>query len=262
MSCTDSHAHLDDPGFDADREAVLERARAAGVIRILTIAEATHPAAVEKTLLLAAENDGFLWVAAGVHPHEARHATSDLLDELAARATQRRLLAWGEIGLDYHYDHSPRDVQQGVFRQQLRRARGLDLPVIIHCREAWDDCLRILEEEWADSRLGGILHCFSGSTAAAARAVAWGFLISFAGNVTFPKGESLRAAAATVPLEHLLIETDCPYLAPQPHRGKRNEPAFVVEVAAELGRLRGLSADEMGRRTTENFLRLFPRART
>jgi TatD DNase family protein len=262
VSCTDSHAHLDAAGFDADREAVLQRAREAGVTRILTVAEATRPDDVEKTLLLAAEYDGFLWMAVGVHPHEARHANVELLDELASRATQRRLLAWGEIGLDYHYDHSPRDVQQEVFRQQLRRARGLDLPVLVHCREAWDDCLRILQEEWADSRLGGILHCFSGTAEVADQALGWGFLISFAGNLTFPKADALRAAAAVVPLEHLLIETDCPYLAPQAHRGRRNEPAYVVEVAAELGRLRGLSVEEMGERTTENFLRLFPRARS
>jgi len=262
VSFTDSHAHLDDERFDIDREAVLARAREADVTRILTIAEATRPADVEKTLLLAAEHDGFLWVAAGVHPHEARHATDELLDELASRATQRRLLAWGEIGLDYHYDHSPRDVQQDVFRKQLQRARGLDLPVIIHCREAWEDGLRILKEEWADSNLGGILHCFSGTADVAAQAIGWGFLISFAGTVTFPKAENLRAAAASVPLEHLLIETDCPYLAPQAVRGKRNEPAFVVEVAAELGRLHGLSREEVGERTMENFLRLFPRARS
>ncbi|MGH9788269.1 MAG: TatD family hydrolase [Candidatus Acidiferrales bacterium] len=261
MSFTDSHAHLDDAKFDADRDAVLARAREAGVTCILTLAEATRPADVEKTLLLAAEHDGFLWVAAGVHPHEARHATDELLDELASRAGQRRLLAWGEIGLDYHYDHSPRNIQQEIFRKQLQRARGLDLPVIIHCREAWDDALRLLEDEWADSQLGGILHCFSGTAEVAAQAVAWGFLISFAGNVTFARAENLRAAAAAVPLQSLLIETDCPYLAPQSLRGKRNEPAHVVEVAAELGRLHGLSGEEMGERTTENFLRLFPRAR-
>jgi TatD DNase family protein len=239
VNCTDSHAHLDDAAFDADREAVLQRAREAGVTRILTIAEATRPADVEKTLLLAAEHEGFLWIAVGVHPHESRHSTPELLDELLSRAAQPRILAWGEIGLDYHYDHSPRD-----------------------CREAWEDCLRILQEEWADSGLGGILHCFSGAAEVAAQAVEWGFLISFAGNVTFPKADDLRAAAAAVPLENLLIETDCPYLAPQAHRGRRNEPAYVVDVAAELGRLRGLSAEEMGERTTENFLRLFPRARS
>jgi len=262
VSFTDSHAHLDDERFDADREAMLVRARDAGVTRILTIAEATRPAGVEKTLLLAAEHESFLWVAIGVHPHEARHATDELLDEILSRAAQRRVLAWGEIGLDYHYDHSPRDVQQDVFRKQLQRARGLDLPVLVHCREAWDDCLRLLQDEWADSKLGGVLHCFSGAPEVAAQAVAWGFLISFAGTLTFPKAENLRAAAVAVPLENLLIETDCPYLAPQAVRGKRNEPAFVVEVAAELSRLRGLSRDEMGERTTENFLRLFPRART
>ena len=261
MSFTDSHAHLDDSRFDSNREAVVERARAAGVTRILTITEATQPTAVEKTMVLVSEHN-FLWTALGVHPHEARHATGALFDEVENLAQQPRVLAWGEIGLDYHYDHPPRDVQRAMFREQLQHAQSLRLPVIIHCREAWDDCLRILEEEWATSGLGGILHCFSGTSEIARRALDWGFLISFAGNVTFPRGEALRAAAAAVPLEHLLIETDCPYLAPQAARGKRNEPAFVVEVAAELGRLRGMSRDEIGARTTENFLRLFPRAHT
>ncbi len=261
MSFTDSHAHLDDARFDSDRDAVVERAYAAGVTRILTIAEATQPAAVEKTMVLVSEHN-FLWMALGVHPHEARHATSALFDEMENLVQQLRVLAWGEIGLDYHYDHSPRNVQQTVFREQLQRARSARLPVIIHCREAWDDGLRILEEEWASSGLGGILHCFSGTPEIARRGLDWGFLISFAGNVTFPRAETLRAAAATVPLEHLLIETDCPYLAPQTARGQRNEPAFVVETAAELGRLHDLSREEMGARTTENFLRLFPQART
>ena len=259
MSFTDSHAHLDDARFDADREAVLERARAAGVTRILTIAEATQPAAVEKTMVLLSEHS-FLWMALGVHPHEASHATGALLDEMENLVKQPRVLAWGEIGLDFHYDHSPRDIQKSVFREQLQRARSLHLPVIIHCREAWDDGLRILEEEWVSSSLGGILHCFSGTTEAARRALDWGFLISFAGTVTFPRAEELRAAAAAVPLEHLLIETDCPYLAPQAFRGQRNEPAFVVETAAELGRLHNLAGAELAARTTENFLRLFPRA--
>ena len=261
MSFTDSHAHLDDLRFDSDRDAVVERAYAADVARILTIAEATQPAAVEKTMVLVSEHN-FLWMALGIHPHEARHATGALLDEVENLARQPRLLAWGEIGLDYHYDHSPRDVQQSVFREQLQRARGVRLPVILHCREAWDEGLRILDEEWAASGLGGILHCFSGTPEIARRALDWGFLISFAGNVTFPRAEALRTAAAAVPLERLLIETDCPYLAPQTVRGKRNEPAFVVEVAAELGRLHNLSCEEMGARTTENFLRLFPQART
>lgn len=259
MSYTDSHAHLDDARFDPDRAEVVERARAAGVGCILTIAEATQPAAVEKTMLLLVEHN-FIWMALGVHPHEARHATAALLDEVENLVQQPRVLAWGEIGLDYHYDHSPRDVQQSVFRDQLQRARSLKLPVVIHCREAWDDCLRTLEEEWASSGLGGILHCFSDTPETARRALDWGFLISFAGNVTFPRAEALRTAAAAVPLESLLIETDCPYLSPQKARGKRNEPAFVVETAAELGRLHNLSGEEIGARTTENFLRLFPQA--
>ncbi|HXE74285.1 MAG TPA: TatD family hydrolase [Candidatus Xenobia bacterium] len=260
MSYTDSHAHLDDPRFDSDRAEALERARAADVGCILTIAEATQPVAVEKTMLLMVEHN-FLWMALGVHPHEARHATGALLDEVENLMKQPRILAWGEIGLDYHYEFSPRDAQQSVFRDQLQRARAIGLPVIIHCREAWDDCLRLLEEEWASSGLAGILHCFSGTAEHARRALDWGFMISFAGNLTFPRAEVLRAVAAAIPVEQLLTETDCPYLAPQAFRGQRNEPAFVVETAAELGRLHNLSREEMGARTTENFLRLFPRAK-
>lgn len=260
MAFTDSHAHLDDARFEEDRAAVLERARQAGVERILAIASGITAAECEKTLRLAGQHD-FLWAAVGVHPHEAGHASEELLAELERLAANPRVLAWGEIGLDYHYDHSARDIQEAVFRQQLQRARALKLPVIIHCREAWDDCLRILGEEWAGSGLGGILHCFSGDAEVARRALDWGFLISFAGNATFLRADNLRAAARGVPLEALLIETDCPYLAPQSVRGQRNEPAFVVEVAATLAGLHGLSREEMGARTSENFLRLFPRAR-
>lgn len=261
MVFTDSHAHLDDPRFDADRDAVLDRARQAGVARILTIGNGTRRDDFEKTLALV-ENHAVLWAALGVHPHDARHASDQLLGELEELVRSPRVLAWGEIGLDYHYDHSPHAVQQRVFRQQLQRARALQLPVIIHCREAWEDCLRILGEEEAGKGPGGILHCFTGPADVVYRPLDQGFLISFAGNVTFPRAEDLRAAAGAVPVEHLLTETDCPYLAPQRQRGRRNEPAYVVEVAAELGRLHGLARDEIGARTSENFLRLFPRART
>jgi TatD DNase family protein len=260
VAFSDSHAHLADERFDADREAVLTRAQEAGVARILTIAEGTRPDECEKTLALAGQH-GFLWAAVGVHPHEARHATETTFEAIETLAASPRVLAWGEIGLDYHYDHSPRDVQQTVFRRQLQRARACKLPVIIHCREAWDDCLKILGEEWAGAGLGGILHCFSGTVEVAQQALGWGFLISFAGNVTFPRAENLRDAARAIPVEHLLLETDCPYLAPQSVRGRRNEPAYVVETAAALGRLHGTSGEETGARTTENFLRLFPRAR-
>lgn len=260
MAFTDSHAHLADARFDADRDAVLQRAQEAGVERILTIAEATEVEECRKTLALAEQHD-FLWAAAGVHPHEARHATAKVFEQVEKLAESARILAWGEIGLDFHYDHSPRDVQQTVFRAQLQRARAAKLPVIIHCREAWDDCQRILGEEWASAGLGGILHCFSGTPEVARRALEWGFLISFAGNVTFRRAEELRGAARGVPVERLLIETDCPYLAPQSRRGQRNEPALVPEVAAELGCVHGMAREEMGARTSANFLRLFPRAR-
>jgi TatD DNase family protein len=259
VAFTDSHAHLDDARFDADRVAVLERARAAGVERILTIAGGTQAEELSRAVRLAEAHPN-LWAAVGLHPHEARHATEELLAALEAQAHSPRVLAWGEIGLDYQYDHSPRDAQQEAFRRQLHLARALRLPVVIHCRAAWDDCLRLLEVEWASSGLGGILHCFSGDAGVARCALDWGFLISFAGNVTFPRADNLRAAARETPLDRLLIETDCPYLAPQPMRGKRNEPAFVVETAAALARLRGMSGEELGARTTENFLRLFPQA--
>lgn len=235
---------------------MLARARAAGVERILTIGNGTRMADFQPTVELVQEHE-FLSAALGIHPHEASSASSELLSELEQMTQAPQVIAWGEIGLDYHYDHSPRDVQQAVFRQQLQRARAVELPVVIHCRDAWDDCLLILEEEWGGSGLGGILHCFSGSAQVAQQAADWGFLISFAGNVTFPRGESLRAVAKGLPLDLLLIETDCPYLAPQAVRGKRNEPAYVVEVATVLGHLHKVSREEVGQRTSDNFLRLF-----
>lgn len=258
-SYTDSHAHLDDERFATDVPDVISRAGAAGVGRILAIGLGTNGEAFRRTLGLA-ENHSAVWAAIGVHPHDAGDCTPGLLDEIEDLSQHPRVLAWGEIGLDYHYDNSPREDQQRVFRQQLQRARGLGLPVILHCREAWDDCLRILEEEWAASGLGGIFHCFGGSVEEARRGLDWGFLISFAGIVTFPKAGELRAVAKEIPLPRILIETDCPYLAPQAYRGKRNEPAYVVEVARELARVRGVGAEEMTCATTDNFLRLFPQA--
>ncbi len=173
------------------------------------------------------------------------------------------MIAFGEIGLDYYYDHSPREIQHDVFLKQLELARGAKLPVIIHCRpsetseNAWDDCLRLLEEHWASSGLGGILHCFTGSLEHANRALYMGFMISFAGNITFPKAQQIRDAAKDLPLERILIETDCPFLAPVPYRGKRNEPAFVKEVARQIGEIRGLATEEVGLQTSNNFYRFF-----
>jgi TatD DNase family protein len=178
-------------------------------------------------------------------------------------ARNPRVIAWGEIGLDYFYDHSPREVQQRVFVKQMEVARAAKLPIVIHCRpsdgsdNAWDDCLRLIHEQWAPSGLGGVMHCFTGNVEQAKRSLDLGFMISFAGNVTFPKAQNIRDAALEVPLDRLLIETDSPYLAPVPHRGKRNEPAYVKEVARQVGELRGVSAEEVGARTTQNFYRFF-----
>jgi TatD DNase family protein len=184
-------------------------------------------------------------------------------DELERLAKSPKVIAWGEIGLDYFYDHSPRDVQQRVFRQQMEMGRAAKLPIIIHCRpsnnseNAWDDVLRLIRENWATSGLGGILHCFSGTADHARAALDLGFMVSFAGNITFPKAQNIRDAASMVPLDRMFIETDCPYLAPAPHRGQRNEPAFVVEVARQIGELRGVDPEEIGQQTTTNFCTFF-----
>jgi TatD DNase family protein len=167
------------------------------------------------------------------------------------------VIAWGEIGLDYFYDHSPRETQQKVFREQMELAARAKLPIVIHCRDAWADCLRMMEEVWRPTGLGGILHCFTGTLEDALRGVEMGFLISFAGNSTYPKTQNLRDVAKALPFENILIETDCPYLAPPPYRGKRNEPAYVAEVARTLASVRDLPADEFAARTAGNFRRFF-----
>jgi TatD DNase family protein len=178
-------------------------------------------------------------------------------------AKHPKVIAWGEIGLDYYYDHSPREVQREVFTRQMELAARANLPIVIHCRpseasdNAWEDCLKLLREHWAAKALGGILHCFTGTDAQAKDALDLGFMISFAGNLTFPKAQQIRDAALEVPLDRLLIETDSPYLAPVPHRGKRNEPAFVKETARKLGELRGMTAEEVGEQTTQNFYKFF-----
>ena len=182
---------------------------------------------------------------------------------MQALARNPNVIAWGEIGLDYFYDHSPREVQRSVFLKQLEMARAARLPVVIHCRpsansqNAWDECLAILTEQWAPSGLGGVLHCFTGLKEHARQALDMGFMVSFAGNVTFPKAQNIRQAAQELPLERILIETDSPFLAPVPYRGKRNEPAFVGEVARQIGEVRGITTEEVGIQTAHNFYRLF-----
>ena len=254
----DSHCHIAMAEFDSDREAVVARAREAGVETMLVVgcadAEEGHRRAVQ-----VAETMG-LPVAAGVHPHDARLASKTLFDELAGWARQGRLAALGEIGLDFHYDHSPRPVQEEVFRHQLRLARELRLPVIVHTREADAETAQILEEEGA-GEVGGILHCFTGSAELARRVLDLDFFISFSGIVAFSRAEVIQQVAATMPLDRLLVETDAPFLAPPPHRGKRNEPAFVVEVARKIAQLRSTTEEEIGRAVGANFERLVRRAR-
>jgi TatD DNase family protein len=254
----DSHAHIDGPEFDADREAVVQRALDAGVSAILNVGTGDpHSGAFERALELGAKYES-VYTALGVHPHDAR-LFDDRVEERLGRLIREgsRVIAWGEIGLDFHYDNSPRPVQIDVFRRQLRLARDANLPVIIHTREAEDETIEILKSDWMGSELSGVMHCFSGSLALAESAIELGFSISFSGIATFKKADELRAVAKQVPLDRLLIETDCPFLTPVPFRGKRNEPAFVVEVARCLAELRNLSLPEIGRITTENFARLF-----
>jgi TatD DNase family protein len=255
----DSHAHLEFPDFDEDREQVFERARASGVEYILAIGGASGPDHLRSGLAIA-EGREHVWATAGIHPHEARLAIEDHFGQLASLASHPKIVAVGEIGLDYHYDHSPRETQRSVFTRQLEIAEAARLPVVIHCREAWDDCLRTLDEQWKRTALGGILHCFSGTLDDARRGMDMGFYISFAGNLTFPKAQNLRDVAAKIPRDRLLIETDSPFLAPVPKRGKRNEPAFVLHTAEQLAALHNLSAEEVGDFTTRNFLEFVGRS--
>jgi TatD DNase family protein len=258
----DSHAHLDGKRFDSDREQVLERARVAGVEAILAIGIGEGPGTLDCATKLADLYPG-LYATIGIHPHEAELATEVAFEELEQLSHHPKVIAWGEMGLDYFYDNSPRDVQARVFIRQMEQARAAKLPIIIHCRpsnkseNAWDDTLQLIQEHWASSGLGGILHCFTGGQHHARAALDMGFLISFAGNLTFPKAEAIREVAKRAPLDRILIETDSPFLAPVPYRGKRNEPAFVVEVAEKLGELRGMTQEEVGAQTAANFSRFF-----
>ena len=254
----DSHAHIDGPEFDADREQVIQRARDAGVSVILNIGTGDpHSGALERAVELA-EAHADIYTAIGIHPHDARlfdDAAEQLIIKLKTQSS--RVIAWGEIGLDFHYDNSPREVQMKVFQRQLQLAGEANLPVIIHTREAEPETVDILKSQVAGGNPPGIMHCFSGSSWLAQQAIDLGFYISFSGIVTFKKAEELRTIAKQVPLDRLLIETDCPFLAPVPYRGKRNEPAYVVEVARCQAELHGKTVEEMGQITSQNFARFF-----
>ena len=254
----DSHAHIDGPEFDADRDEVIERAYAAGVETILNVGTGNpHSGVLERAVELGRKRP-CVYTAIGVHPHDARFYDDTVESRIKELSTTgQRIVAWGEIGLDFHYDNSPRDVQVTVFKRQLRAARELDLPVIIHTREAETETIEILKSDYAGAERRGVFHCFSGSRDLALRALDLGFMISFSGIVTFRKAEELRAVAQEVPLDRLLIETDCPFLTPVPHRGKRNEPAYVVDVAGCIAQLRGRKLHEVAQSTTSNFDTLF-----
>ena len=253
---TDSHAHIDGPEFDADRGEVIERAHAAGVTTILNVGTGDPNSGVFERAVELGRNNPSIYTAVGTHPHDAR-----FYDDAAEQKTKdlitggERVVAWGEIGLDFHYDNSPRDVQMDVFRRQLRAARACDVPVIIHTREAENETIEILRTEYEGAERRGVFHCFTGSKELAKQALELDFMISFSGIVTFRKAEDLREIAKQIPIENLLIETDCPFLAPVPHRGNRNEPAYVVEVARCIAELRGLPIEEVAQVTTENFKR-------
>jgi TatD DNase family protein len=267
----DSHAHLDSERYGEDRDALLTRAWQAGVRTVLSIGIGDGPDTMHRALEISCAYAGKpetprILASAGVHPHEAQLADAAALVKLDDLLQQAGVIACGEIGLDYYYDHSPRETQKTVFRQQMEVAATHKKPIIIHCRpsdnstNAWDDTLEMIESDWAPKGLGGILHCFTGEWHHAKRAMDCGFLISFAGNITFPKAQPIRDVAVKVPLDRMLVETDAPFLAPVPNRGKRNEPAWVAEVAEKLAEIRNVPVDEIASRTTENFYQFFSMA--
>jgi TatD DNase family protein len=254
----DSHAHIDGNEYDDDRLMVIERAHSVGIKAILNVGTGDpHSGSLERAVRLAEQHET-IYAAVGVHPHDAKLfdiEAEKLLDNLVRNNS--KVIAWGEIGLDYHYDHSPRAVQRQVFIRQLQLAQDAGVPVIIHSRESDDDTVDILNREYSGALRRGVMHCFGGGIEMAERVLEMGFYISFAGNVTFKKADSLREAARRVPLERLLVETDCPYMAPVPVRGKRNEPSYVMHTANFLASFYGVPIEEIERATTENFNKLF-----
>jgi TatD DNase family protein len=268
VALVDSHAHLDSPRYDGDREELLQRAWQQGVRTVLSIGIGEGPDTMQQALELSRSYAGKpgiprVLATAGIHPHEAQLADQAALAKLDDLLADPDVLAVGEIGLDYYYDHSPRPQQKQAFAQQMEVAAARRRPIIIHCRpsegsnDAWDDTLEMIETAWVRTNLGGILHCFTGEWEHARRALDCGFLISFAGNITFPRAENIREVAAKVPLDRMLIETDAPFLAPLPYRGKRNEPAWVGRVADKVAEVRGITSEQVASSTANNFFRFF-----
>lgn len=266
MTLIDSHCHIDGEVFDDDRDEVVRRAKDAGVVAMLNIGTGDPHSDDFRKAVAVAEQYENVFASVGVHPHDAKLYDDKSEQDLVLLAEQSdKVIAWGEIGLDFYYDHSPRDVQREVFRRQIRIAKGLGLPIIVHSRDANEDTVDILTHEFSGQTENeklktenvGIMHCFGGTPAMAESLMKLGFLISFAGNVTFKKADELREAARIVPLEKLLVETDCPFLTPVPFRGKRNEPAFVEHTARFLAEFYGIGFDTLAEQTTQNFLQFF-----
>jgi TatD DNase family protein len=259
MILVDSHCHVDGSDFDADRDAVIQRAENANVRFMLCVGTGEPASGSFERAVKLAETHENVFAAIGVHPHDAKTYDEKAERQLIDLAkSSKKVVAWGEIGLDFYYDHSPPEIQTEVFRRQIGIARDLRLPIIIHSRDADVETVQVLTEECSRPDFpGGVMHCFGGTAAMAEELMQIGFYISFAGNVTFKKADNLREAARVVPLEKLLVETDCPYLAPVPLRGKRNEPAFVVETAKFLADFKGVELGDLAQATTKNFFRVF-----
>jgi TatD DNase family protein len=250
----DSHCHLDFPDFSGELDAIIGPPPAVGVGRMVTISTRIRR---HGDLLAIAERFDDVFCSIGTHPHNAHEELDVTIDEIVHMTEHRKVVAIGEAGLDYHYDYSPRDAQERGFRNHVAAARATGLPLVIHSRDADDDMARILEEEMGKGAFKAVLHCFTGGRVLAERAIALGLSISFTGIVTFKKSDELRAIAAALPSDRILVETDAPYLAPGRYRGKRNEPSYVTETAKVLAETRGVSADDLARQTTDNFFRLF-----
>lgn len=254
----DSHCHLDFPDFDVDRAALLARARDAGIKTMVTISTRIKK---YPQIVAIAESDPNIWCSVGTHPHNAHEEPDTTVADLIRLAQHPKCVAIGEAGLDYHYDKSPRDVADHVFRVHIAAARETGLPLVIHARDADQDMINVLRDEMGKGVFPAVLHCFSSGAELARVGVELGLMVSFSGILTFKNSEDIRNIARDVPLDQLLVETDAPYLAPPPYRGKRNEPAYVAETAKVLADVKGVSADEMARITTDNFFRVFTKAK-
>jgi TatD DNase family protein len=254
----DSHCHLDFPDFEAERDQIVARAREAGIGAMVTIS--TRLSQFGRVLAVAEHYDG-IFCSVGTHPHEASAERDLPLEDILSHTSHTKVVAIGEAGLDYFYQHSTREDQEAGFRKHIEAARQTGLPLVIHTRDAEEDTARILREEMAQGPFKAVLHCFTGGAELARTGIELGLYVSFSGILTFPKSDALREVAASLPLDRLLVETDAPYLAPAPNRGKRNEPAFVRHTAKKLAEVKGVSEAEIARITTDNFFRLFSKAK-